>query len=170
MPVFQVREVARIATDKLLEYRGKGNYLLHEFVVMPNHLHLILTPASSISLEKAMQLIKGGTSHEIHRVRGNKLQIWQAGFHESRIRDAVDYLSKSDYIRFNPVVAKLVVQPEEWSFGSTSGKYSLDPIPQGLKPPISHPLNVGAKAPTPQDKELPQSGRPRRLWTGSIGA
>jgi putative transposase len=154
MPVFQVRDVASIAIDKLLEYRGRGNYLLHEFVVMANHLHLILTPANSTSLEKAMQLIKGGTSHEIHRVRANKLQIWQSGFHESRIRDASDYRSKSDYIRFNPVVAKLVEQPQDWSFGSASGKYPLDPIPQGLKPPISYTLNVGAKAPTPQSKKL----------------
>jgi len=152
MPVFQVREVAEIAIDELLEYREKGNYLLHEFVVMPNHLHLILTPTNSISLEKAIQLIKGGTSYEIHRVRAKKMQIWQSGFHESRIRDAIDYRSKSDYIRFNPVVAKLVERPQDWSFGSASGEYPLDPIPQGLKPSISHPLDVGAKAPTPKTR------------------
>jgi len=149
---FQVLEVANIAIDKLLEYRGKGNYLLHEFVVMPNHLHLILTPTNSISLEKAIQLIKGGTSYEIHRVRGKKMQIWQSGFHESRIRDANDYRSKSDYIRLNPVAAKLVERPQDWSFGSASGKYPLDPIPQGLKPSISYPLDVGAKAPTPKTR------------------
>ena len=148
MPVFQVLEVARIAIDKLLEYREKGNYSLHEFVIMPNHLHLILTPADSISLEKAMQLIKGGASHEIRRARSNKMQIWQSGFHESRIRDAMEYRAKSDYIRFNPVVAKLVERPEDWLFCSASGKYPVDPIPQGLKPPISQALNIGAKAPT----------------------
>jgi putative transposase len=154
VPVFQVREVASIAIDKLLEYRGKGNYLLHEFVVMPNHLHLILTPTNSISLEKAMQLIKGGASYEIHRVRARKMQIWQSGFHESRIRDAIDYRSKSDYIRFNPVVAKLVERPQDWSFGSANGEYLLDPIPQGLKPSISYALSVGAKAPTPKASEF----------------
>jgi putative transposase len=148
--VFQVTEVANIAVEKLLEYRGKGNYLLHEFVVMPNHLHLTLTPANSISLEKAIQLIKGGTSYGIHRVRAKKIQIWQSGFHESRIRDAIDYRSKSDYIRFNPVVAKLVERPEDWPFGSASGKYPLDPIPQGLKPSIPHLLDVGPKGPTPK--------------------
>jgi len=150
IPVFQVHEVARIAITKLLEYRGRGDYLLHEFVVMPNHFHLILTPADSTTLEKAIQLIKGGASYEIHRVRTNKMQIWQSGFHESRIRDPFDYRSKSDYVRFNPVVAKLVERPLDWSFGSASGKYALDPIPQGLKPSISYPLDVGSKGPTPQ--------------------
>ncbi len=147
--VFQVQETADVVVSKILEYRDRGNYLLHEFVLMPNHLHLILTPAESVSLEKAIQLIKGGSSHEIHRVRGGKLQIWQPGFHESRVTDWMDYKKKADYVQFNPVVAKLVGRPQDWLYGSASDNYQLDPFPQGLKPPISEPLNVGAKAPTP---------------------
>jgi len=151
--VFQVPQVAEVVVSKILEYRNRGNYLLHEFVLMPNHLHLILTPGESVSLEKAIQLIKGGSSHEIHRVRGSKSQIWQSGFHESRVTDWVDFKKKADYVRFNPVAAKLVSQPQEWAYGSASGKFGLDPIPQGLKPPISDKLNVGAKAPTPKPSD-----------------
>ncbi len=148
--VFQVQETADVVVSKILEYRDRGNYLLHEFVLMPNHLHLILTPAESVSLEKAIQLIKGGSSHEIHRVRGNKMQIWQSGFHESRVTDWVDYKKKTDYVRFNPVAAELTARPENWPYGSASGKYQLDPIPQGLKPLLSEPLNVGPEGPTPK--------------------
>jgi len=147
--VFQVTEVAEILVKTLLEYQGKGNYLLHEFVLMPDHLHLLLTPAESTSLEKALQLIRGGSSHEIHRVRGSNSQIWQSGFHESRVRDWNDYKNKLDYIHFNPVVAKLVGRPQDWPYGSASGKYQLNPIPQGLKPKISEPQNVGPEGPTP---------------------
>jgi putative transposase len=147
--VFQVAEAAEIVITKILEYRDKGNYLLHEFVLMPNHLHLILTPADSVSLEKTIQLIKGGSSHEIHKVRPAKLQIWQPGFHESRVKDLLEYRNKADYIRFNPVTAKLVERPEDWTYGSVGGKYKLDPIPQGLKPTDLKSANVGAKAPTP---------------------
>jgi len=147
--VFQVTEVAEILIGKLLEYQSKSNYLLHEFVVMPDHLHLLITPAESASLEKAMQLIKGGSSYEIHRIRGKKAQIWQSGFHESRVRDRNDYKTKLDYIHFNPVVAKLVARPQDWPYGSASGKYQLDPIPQGLKPKIAEPGNVGPEGPTP---------------------
>jgi len=53
--VFQVQEIADIVISKLLDYRDKGNYLLHEFVLMPNHLHLVLSPTESVSLEKAIQ-------------------------------------------------------------------------------------------------------------------
>ncbi|GAC1616194.1 MAG: hypothetical protein PVS2B2_27480 [Candidatus Acidiferrum sp.] len=136
--------------SKIFEYRDGGNYLLHEFVLMPNHLHLILTPAESVSLEKAIQLIKGGSSHEIHKVRENKMQIWQSGFYESRVTDWADYKKKADYVRFNPVVAGLAARPENWPNGSASGKYQLDPIPQGLKPKEIKPRNVGPEGPTPR--------------------
>jgi putative transposase len=148
--VFQVAEVAEILIRKLFEYRGKGNFSLHEFVLMPDHLHLLLTPAEPTSLEKAMQLIKGGSSHEIHRIRASNVQIWQSGFHESRVRDWSDYRNKLDYIHFNPVVAKLVDRPQDWPYSSASGKYELEPVPQGLKPKTSEPANVGPEGPTPK--------------------
>src|SRR5579863_3578449 len=149
MAVFQVHETAEIVIRKILEYRDRGNFLLHEFVLMPDHLHLLLTPSETVSLEKAMQLIKGGSSHEIHIIRGGKMQIWQSGFHESRVAGFGDYRVKADYIRFNPVAAKLVERPEDWRFGSASGRFAIEPIPQGLKPIDGGRLNVGAKAPTP---------------------
>jgi putative transposase len=155
--IFEVRENAGLVIAKLLEYRDKGNYLLHDFVLMPNHLHLILTPARSTSLEKAMQFIKGGSSHTIHASRGAHQQIWQAGFHESRAKDSADYKIKADYIRFNPVTAKLVERPEEWHFGSGSGLFVLDPIPQGLKPFSSNSAVVGAEAPSPKPYDVSPS-------------
>jgi REP element-mobilizing transposase RayT len=151
--VFQVTETAEIVVAKMLEYRDRGNYLLHDFALMPNHLHSILAPADTVTLEKAMQLIKGGSSFAIHKIRGSKMEIWRSGFHESRVSDWLDYKKKTDYARFNPVVAKLVDTPEAWTYGSASGKYQLDPVPQGLKPPYSLPPNVGPKGPTPKRVE-----------------
>jgi len=104
---------------------------------MPNHLHSLLTPASNVTLEKAVQLIKGGSSHEIHEQRGHKMQIWQPGFHDWTIRDAGDYAAKIRYIRMNPVKAHLVDKPEDWPFSSASGKFRLDPMPERLKALVS---------------------------------
>lgn len=149
---FQATKAAEIVVGKMLEYRDKGNYLLHDFVLMPNHLHLILTPMCA-SLEKCMQLIKGGSSFEIHKLRGSRTEIWQSGFHESTVRDFAGYKIKADYIRFNPVTAKLVEKPEEWPYSSANGSFVLDPIPQGLKPQSLSSTNVGAKAPTPKPSD-----------------
>jgi putative transposase len=157
---FQAQEVAAIVVGKLLEYRDKGNYLLHAFVVMPNHLHVLITPSDTATLERCMQLIKGGSSHEIHRVRGGSIPVWQSSFHDARVRDWKDYRMKVDYIRFNPVTAKLVARPEEWPFGSVGGQFAVDPIPQGLKPIVSA-ANVGPKGPTPNTLGITLGLKPR---------
>jgi putative transposase len=132
--LFRVQEIAEIIVGSLLHYRDLGAYELQEFVLMPNHLHLLITPSGTTTLEKAMQLIKGGSSHEIHLRRGGKMEIWQSGFHEATIRDYADYQSRVRYIWQNAVAGFSVEKPEEWAWGSASGRYRLDPIPQGLKP------------------------------------
>jgi putative transposase len=50
--------MAQLLVDVLAENRRKRRFLLHEFVIMPNHFHLLLTPAAEIPLEKALQFIK----------------------------------------------------------------------------------------------------------------
>jgi putative transposase len=149
--IFQVSENAEILIRCLLEYRERGAYLLHEFVVMPNHL--LLTPGVETSLEKAVQLIKGGSSHRIHQQRENRIQIWASGFHEATIRDVEDFEGRRCYIRMNPVEAGLAARPEDWAYSSSSGKIALDFMPgrvsSGAKARFSASNNVGAKAPTP---------------------
>jgi hypothetical protein len=54
--VFQVTENADILIEAIFHYRDSGAYLLHEFVVMPDHLHFVLAPSATTSLEKAVQL------------------------------------------------------------------------------------------------------------------
>src|SRR3990172_11182341 len=103
--IFHVTENAEILVQAIFHYHDQGAYLLHEFVVMPNHLHLMLTPGRETTLENTMQLIKGGSSHQIHQQRGHKMQIWQSGFHEWTVRDEKDYQAKVEYIRTNPVEA-----------------------------------------------------------------
>ena len=140
--VLQVSESAEIVIECMLRYRDAGAYLLHEFVIMPNHLLLILTPSMENSLEKAMMLIKGGSSHSIHQQRESKMQMWAPGFHESTIRDWTDYSAKAKYIRENPVAAHLTDQPSKWPFGSASGRFQIDDPPKRLRQ-----LSSGAEAP-----------------------
>jgi len=58
--LFQVEKIANLFVEVVLSYRKKGKYYLHEFVVMPDHLHLIISPIG-ITLERAMQLIKAAS-------------------------------------------------------------------------------------------------------------
>ncbi len=156
--VFQVPQIAEILVQTMACYRDRGDYLLHEFVVMPNHLHILLTPSSTTSLEKAVQLIKGGSSHGIHKQCERKMEIWQEGFHDWTIRDTNDWCSKVEYIRMNPVRANLVERPEAWPYSSASCQFQLDPVPgrylsaaSGAKAPLSAASTPGLKPRPPKD-------------------
>jgi REP-associated tyrosine transposase len=156
--VFQVPENAEILIEALFHYRDSKAYALHAFVVMPDHLHLMLTPSATTSLEKAIQLIKGGSSYQISKTRNHKMEIWQVGFYDWTIRDWNDWQAKVEYIRTNPVRAKLVQKPEDWPYSSASGKFTVDPIPDkflklssGAEAQITSSVTQGLKPLPPKD-------------------
>ena len=137
---------ARAFVNTLLEYRARAIYLLHAFVLMPDHFHLIITPANDITLERAVQFIKGGSSHALKESLRSRVPIWQKGFSDHRIRDAADYAIHIRYIEQNPVKRGLVMQPSDYPWSSTSGSFLLDEEPQRLKP-LASAARVGtAKA------------------------
>ena len=131
--------VAEIVEAKLFEYRDKGSYLVHRYVVMPDHLHIILTPGMTTTLEKAVGLIKGGSSFEIGTKIAMKFPVWHEGFAEHLIRDQDDYDSHVRYIDSNPIKAGLAREAGGYPYCSLNGKYRLDPWPvaSGAKAPSS---------------------------------
>ena len=130
--IFNVESWARLFFKTLLSHRG-DSYLLHEFVLMPDHFHLLMTPETA--LEKAIQLIKGGFSFQAKKELGSNMEIWRRGFADHRIRDFEDYDKHRHYIHLNPVKKHLCASPAEYRYSSAYPGWRLDPIPQGLKPP-----------------------------------
>ena len=62
---FVMESYARLFLKTLYGYRRKRRFQLHAFVLMPDHVHLLFTPADDITLERAMQFVKGGYSHAV---------------------------------------------------------------------------------------------------------
>ena len=129
-----IRSDGQLLVDVLAENRRKGRFLLHEFVIMPNHFHLLLTPVAEIPLEKALQFIKGGFSYRAKREINFSLEIWQPSFVNHRIRDAEDYKHHHAYIWENPVKAGLSERPEQFAWSSASLGMELDAPPHSLNP------------------------------------
>ena len=129
--LFQSDLWARLFFKTLLTHRGES-YLLHEFVLMPDHFHLLISPV--VALERAVQMVKGGFSYRAKRELGSNAEIWQRGFADHRIRDFADYDKHRHYIHLNPIKRRLCGRPEEYKFSSTFPGWKLDPIPQWLKP------------------------------------
>ena len=132
--LFTKPPVCEIFMEALLYYRSEGEYLLHSFVLMPDHCHLLLTPGSDATLERAVKLIKGGSAHRIGQKLNFHFPVWQRGFTDHRIRDAQDYETHLQYIEQNPVKAGLVSSASEYPWSSASGRFPVDEYPQGLKP------------------------------------
>ena len=132
-PIFRDDKMARLFMSILADNRKKAHFLLHEFVAMPDHFHLILTPAPDVSLEKAVQFIKGGFSFRAKKDLGVSCLIWQEGFKNHRIRDEDDYVKHREYIRNNPVKAGLANTPEEYPYSSAANPFGIDPMPPALK-------------------------------------
>jgi putative transposase len=133
--LFQTDRMARLFADTLFHYRRERKFLLHEFVIMPDHFHALITP-TGVALEKAMQFIKGGFSYRVKKELGLNIEIWERGYIEHRIRDANDYSQHVEYIRQNPVKARVVSAAEDYPYCSAHGGVELDLCPQGLKPQI----------------------------------
>ena len=91
---------------------------VHDFVVMPDHIHILMTIPGEISLEKAMQLVKGSFSYRAKKELGFQGEIWQRGYSDVQILDRESFQSHRAYIENNPVKAGLVGKPEEYPFGT----------------------------------------------------
>jgi putative transposase len=124
--LFRTPNAAEMVVDQLLHCRDRGFYKLHAFVLMPDHLHILLTPSSDNSLEKVMQMIKGGSSFRIKKQLLYQFPVWHQGFHDRWMRDEDEYLARLHYVLQNPVVAKLASQPAEYPWSSAIGKWPMD--------------------------------------------
>ena len=111
--LFQVCAHADLFLETLQHYRAERHYLLHDFVVMPEHVHLLITP-QNITLERVMSLIKGGFSHRL----GSKLPVWQKGYTDRRVRSRDEFLAYRTYIRENPVRKRLCAQAADYKWSS----------------------------------------------------
>jgi putative transposase len=123
--LFVVDNYARLFLKTVYGYRRQGAFQLHAFVVMPEHVHLLLAPLGEVTLERALQLIKGGYSRAFGLEFAPK-RIWQRGFTDHRVRDAEDYERHRNYIHQNPVKRGLVAIAADYRFSSAYPGFKLD--------------------------------------------
>ncbi len=136
--------MARLLIDVLYHYRAEQKYQLHEFVVMPSHVHALLSVGSELSIERAVQLIKGGFSYRAARELEYKHDLWQRGFSEHRILSSEQFIARKLYIRENPVRAGFANTPEEYPYCSAFSGSQLDGSPfAGAKAPVTVAAGAG---------------------------
>jgi putative transposase len=123
--LFQVTTTAELLQKTLLDYRDQNKYQLHAFIIMPDHFHALITPAPEVSLEKAMQFIKGGFSFRLK----SKMDVWMKSFNEVQILTPKKFSACRRYIEENPVEERLVSTAEEYPYSSASCALLDEPPP-----------------------------------------
>ena len=131
--LLQSARAAKLLIDVLYHYRKQRRYLLHEFVIMPDHFHLLITVSAEMTVEKAVQLIKGGFAFRAGGELGFHAPVWQKGFSEIRVNEREVLLGMREYIHANPVKRFLVTAGADYPYSSAHSGFELDPPPQRLK-------------------------------------
>ncbi len=129
--LLQSERNAMLFIDVLRSYVADGKFKVHDFVVMPDHVHLLLTVSKDMTVERAMQFIKGGFSYRLKKELGYLGEVWQRGYSELRVEDERSFQQHREYIAENPVRAGLANAPGEFPIVSLTSRSKR---PQGLKP------------------------------------
>jgi REP element-mobilizing transposase RayT len=93
--------------------------VIHAAVVMPNHVHLLLTPLRDLSgnlysLVEILQGIKSASAHSLNRALGRSGPVWQEESFDHVLRSEESLAEKLEYVRQNPVRRGLVTRPEDY--------------------------------------------------------
>ena len=93
-------------SDALRHFHGR-RLDTGDFVVMPNHIHALLTPYASFELENILHSIKSYTANQIQALRGTSGTLWMSESHDHIARDGEELNRIQEYIRANPAKAGL---------------------------------------------------------------
>ncbi len=97
---------AKIVADALRHFDGE-RYELASFVVMPNHVHVLFRPLGGHALPEIVKSWKGFTAREINKRIGKLGALWQEEYWDRLIRNERHFFKVAEYVRDNPVKAKL---------------------------------------------------------------
>jgi REP element-mobilizing transposase RayT len=110
-----------------------GAYVVRAAVVMPNHVHLVLTMAVGSTLAKVMQQIKGASAHSVNQLLGRRGRLWQPEYFDRVVRDAEHLHRCIHYVHWNPVKARLCVDPRHYAMSTANPSYANAIEGGGLK-------------------------------------
>jgi len=109
-------DIASVIQENLVRFDGTKYEFLH-WVVMPNHIHILLRPMEGYSLASIIHSIKSYTANRANKILGRSGAFWAPEYYDRYIRDASHFANTVKYIHTNPVKARLCSTTEEWPFG-----------------------------------------------------
>jgi REP element-mobilizing transposase RayT len=109
--------IATMVRDALLRFDGT-RYKLFAWVVMPNHLHSLMTRFENYELRDILHSLKSYTAHEANKILQRSGQFWMEDYFDRYMRNQEHFRKTVQYIENNPVRAGLCETPSDWPFSS----------------------------------------------------
>lgn len=133
-PLFVERAYCEIVAGCIQYLRTNLGHQVHAFVIMPDHIHLVVTPKAGNTVSQVMHTLKLYTARQIDAIIGSKGGIWQPRFYERALRTARDLEQALTYVHNNPVKAGLTDSPEQYYWSSYRACLLGQPVPIGIDP------------------------------------
>ena len=139
--IFRNNILCQILIDALTFKRSETKLKIFAYVIMPNHIHLILSSNNIIKFVKDFKSYTARKIIDVLKVNKEELilnkflerkklyktsstyQVWQEGFHPEMIFKMEMFLQKAEYIHNNPVRKGLVSKPEDWKYSSATNYF-----------------------------------------------
>jgi putative transposase len=116
--IFRDPGVAQFFLNTLRYYKPLLGFKIFSYVVMPDHIHLLIEPNDRYDLSEVMKAIKGSFGRKYLMMRGERGKVWQRQFFEYSVEDEVDLKRKIRYIFENPVRRGIVENEVDYEFSS----------------------------------------------------
>ncbi len=119
-PIFSNAAATSALVRAIKEVRDETGFRLHAYVLMPDHLHLVITTSDRFPIGRVIGLIKGRFAHRWNRSSDAVGSVWQGRFHERALRSPDAMRSAIEYVHMNAVVAGMVDQPQDYRWSSAA--------------------------------------------------
>jgi putative transposase len=128
--VFQNELFGEVLTEALMRWRHEQALLLHDYVIMPDHVHLLITVQDKTDVTAAVQSLQHGLAEELSRQYGYGGKVWEPHFRDLEVHDAEECAECVRQIHSNPVRVGFCDKPGEYRMSSRSSRWMLDPLPE----------------------------------------
>jgi putative transposase len=127
--IFTTDEEKKSYLEWLKEAAREYELAIHAYALMPNHVHILATPKTTLSASKVMQSIGRRYAQLFNQTHGSSGTVWEGRFKSCLIDPDAYFLLVQKYIEQNPVRAGLVQKPEEWTWSSYRHHVGSETIP-----------------------------------------
>ena len=111
-------EFLNLVCDDLRYYLDQSRASLHGYVLMPDHVHLVISLLDGQDVSELVKVIKQRTTKVWNRRHGENGKIWQKGFYDHVIQDERDFMEHLEYMHKNPIKHGLAEGPEQYRWSS----------------------------------------------------